>query len=266
MSLEAVLYEHWDWIDLILTVDKLPSAGLEAVYAAFPFFVPNCKARCEASGGAVLLDEGLMEGTARDWTHTEGWIDFSNDAFGVTIASPDAPLAQIGRINTGRWLQEFTPASAHYYSWLYHNYGSGEFPPQQSGPLIYRYRLRSYAGSFDAGAAYRLSREAALQPSAVPLRKNPDGALPEGETAFLQAEPRNIALSIERASDGMGRIARLRELSGSDSVARLRIDGAGEALRVTPLEEETDRFYPIIDGAVVCCVPAYGEIALRILE
>ncbi len=81
----------------------------------------------------------------------------------------------------------------------------------------------------------------------------------------MSVEPRNVALSIQRASDGLGRIARLRELSGSDSVARLRIEGASEAVRVTPLEEEIDRFYPIIDGSVVCCVPAFGEIALRIL-
>lgn len=264
-SLEAILYEHHDWIDIVLSVDKLPSAEPEAAYAAFPLFVPNCKTRCESSGGFVLVDEGFLEGTFRDWTHTEGCIDFSNDEFGVMVASPDAPLAQLGRINTGRWLQEFTPASAHCYSWLYHNYGSGEFPSQLSGPLTFRYRLRSYAGAFDAGAAYRLSRETALKPHAAPIRKRSSGGLPEGESAFLSVEPRNIALSIQRASDGLGRIARLRELSGSDSVARLRIEGASEALRVTPLEEEIDRFYPIIDGAVVCCVPAFGEIALRIL-
>lgn len=264
-SLEAILYEHHDWVDIVLTVDKLPSAAPESAYAAFPLFVPNCKTRCESSGGFVLADEGVMEGAVRDWTHTEGWVDFSNDEFGVAIASPDAPLAQLGRINTGRWLQEFTPASAHFYSWLCHNYGRGEFPPQLSGPLTFRYRLRSYAGAFDAGAAYRLSRETALAPHAAPIGKPSGGGLPEGETDFLSVEPRNIALSIQSASDGLGRIARLRELSGSDSVARLRINGATEALRVTPLEEEIDRFYPVIDGAVVCCVPAFGEITLRIL-
>ncbi len=264
-SLEAILYEHHDWVDIVLSVDKLPSAEPEAAYAAFPFYVPNCKTRCESSGGFILVDEGFLEGAVRDWTHTEGCIDFSNDEFGVTIASPDAPLAQLGRINTGRWLQEFTPASAHYYSWLYHNYGSGEFSPALSGPLTFRYRLRSYAGAFDAGAAYRLSRETALKPHAAQIRKRSSGGLPEGETAFLSVEPSNVALSIQRASDGLGKIARLQELSGNDSVARLRIDGASEALRVTPLEEEINRFYPIIDGAVVCCVPAFGEIALRIL-
>ena len=262
---EATLYEHCDWIDFAFSLDKLPIAEAESAYAAFPFFVPNCQTRFGSSAGFALADEGLMEGAVRDWVATEGWIDFSNDSFGVTIASPDAPLAQLGRVNTGRWLREFAPASAHFYSWLYNNYGAEEFPAEQSGEIMFRYRARSYEGAFDAGAAHRLAQETLLSPAARPLGKNGRGTLPPGAASFAELEPRNASLSIKRAADGIGRIARVRELSGRDTTVRLRANGMSEALRVSPLEEDLDGFYPVIDGWAICFVPAFGEIALRLL-
>ena len=44
----------------------------------------------------MSVDRDQIPGVCRDYFTVQQWVDFSNDALGVTIATPDNPLVQLG--------------------------------------------------------------------------------------------------------------------------------------------------------------------------
>lgn len=263
---EVVLYEHQDWVDLFITVDKLPVTDPEAIYIAFPFHIPRSVTRYDSAAGITQVDRDLLEGTCRDWVVAQNWVNFSNDRIGVTVATPDAPLVQFGRINTGRWQTRFAPRSATMLSWIMNNYWHTNYAAQQSGETTFQYRLTSHEGEFDPVAAWRFGAETAHPAIVEATTENPNGALPGDVHSCLRVEPAHVVVSALRASDdGAGMIAHLREIAGIDTVARITPASLGAAARVTPIGESIEgSVLPALDGSVIAHIPAHGLVTIRL--
>jgi alpha-mannosidase len=137
------------------------------------------------------------------------WIDVSNNDHGVTLATPDAPLVEVGAITNdprGRsvgWIKQLEPSTT-LYSYVMNNYWETNYKASQAGPTTFRYSIRPH-GRFGAGGAAKFGAEFGQPLIAVPV-DNKTTPRP----SFLSVEPAGIiATAFKPAADGDSWIIRL---------------------------------------------------------
>ena len=221
-------------VDVRVTIDKAAVRTPEGVHLAFPLRVRGGRLRFDVASAVVRPDSDQLRGAARNFVEAQSWVDVSNDSLGVTVATPDAPLVEIGGINAESPWMRGLPATQTFYSYVMNNYWHTNYKADQAGPVTFRYGLRPH-GAFAADAAARFGAEAreplvvaaaaggappsvpllAVSPAAVlatSLRPGPD---PRSWIVALQnpgAEARRVTLRWRggarvawTASDGAGR-------------------------------------------------------------
>ena len=187
----------------------------EATYLVFPFNLPNATARFDVGGLAVRPQDDQLPGVNRDYFTTQKWVDFCNNQFGVTIATPINPMCQLGDFHFAHNQARFTLPRATFLGWITNNYWECNFPYHQPGTVIARYRIQPYAGGFDELRAYRFGMESAFaQPAcqhmgeitvqqSLPLQGQ-FLQLPAGEIQTLQTraiEPGKLSLRLLNITD-----------------------------------------------------------------
>ena len=68
----------------------------EATYVVFPFNIPNAQARFDIGDTSVRPHIDQIPGSCRDYFTVQGWVDFNNGKHGMTIATPENPMVQLG--------------------------------------------------------------------------------------------------------------------------------------------------------------------------
>jgi alpha-mannosidase len=131
----------------------------EATYLLFPFNVPNAQARFDIGGMPVRPHLDQFAGSCRDYFTVQGWVDFNNGEHGITIATPENPMAQLGDFHFAHNQQDITLERAMFLGWATNNYWETNFPGMQPGTVTARYVIRPYAGDFDESRAHRLASE-----------------------------------------------------------------------------------------------------------
>ena len=82
----------------------------EATYLLFPFNISDAQARFDVGGVPVRPHLDQIPGSCRDYFTVQGWVDFNNGERGVTIATPENPMIQLGNFHFAHNLQEVTSA------------------------------------------------------------------------------------------------------------------------------------------------------------
>ncbi len=136
------------------------------------------------------------------------WIDASNPAFGITLATPDAPLIEISGItNDPRssvgWIKTF-PASTRVYSYVMNNYWETNYKASQPGTTTFDYALLAH-GEFDQAAATRFGMEHGHPLIVVPVDRDTRSIPP----LFELSTDDIIASTVKPADLGQGLIVRL---------------------------------------------------------
>jgi alpha-mannosidase len=230
-----------DWIEISNIVDKKRAAinphpedpafsrefsqhgGKESVQFAFPFAI---------SGGTMHIDIPLSEmrpevdqlpGSCKNWLPVGRWIDIADASHGVTWATLDAPLVEVGGITANLlgsqrdpniWREKIEPTQK-FYSWVLNNHWSTNYRAYQEGPVEFRYALRAHRG-YDPAAASRFSIGLS-QPLFATASSS--SSLP---APVLRVEPEDVlALTLKPSDDGNALILRLFGASGEDQRARL---------------------------------------------
>ncbi len=149
------MYHETDALEVTTHLVKQPQVEAEALYLAFPF----------DTQGPVTLDKALtwfeagqeqLPGTARDWYTVHSWMRAGGG--GPILCSMDAPMAQIGGIQTGQWSSDLPEPQGLVMSWLYNNYWATNFPASAHGPMIFRHRIYP-AATGEAAEAVRCGLE-----------------------------------------------------------------------------------------------------------
>ncbi len=226
----------------------------EATYVAFPFELPGATARYDTGFQSVLAGAEQLPGVCRDYFTVQGWVDFSNGERGVTIATPENPMVQLGGFHFGDYRQEFTLERALLLGWVTNNYWETNFRASQPGPVSSRYRILPYAGAFDEARAHRFGLEALHH---APLLQHlgeaaAEAALPErGSLLDLPQLPAAV-LRIKAADDGGGILIRLQNASDTRHTARIRsgLLTITSASRCDLLERPGDAI-PVREGEIV---------------
>jgi hypothetical protein len=258
---EIRVIDGLDRVEIIDMVDKTPIRAIEGVHFGFAFNVPNPQVRINSPGAVVQPEKDQLPGACKNWFSVERWVDVSNDNYGVTWVTADAPLMELGGLtanlprgqpNPDAYMKTIGP-SATLYSWVMNNHWHTNYRADQEGEMTFRYYLRPH-GAYDAIAAARFGLETTQPLIVVPAR----GQKPA--VSRLRVEPAGVLVSALKPSDvGKAIIVRLYGGSGKDAVAKLAWSKpAPKAVWLSDASEQ-----PLTGAPEAIKVPAWGVVTLR---
>lgn len=222
LTRELRLIAGLDRLEIIDTIDKTKVYRQEAVHIAFPFNVPNGVVRMDTPWAVVRPELDQLPGACKNYFTVQRWVDISNDRLGLTWATPDAPLIEIGKItNDPRdpsvgWIDTIEPSTT-IYSYVMNNYWETNYKATQEGPTTFRYAIRPHRG-YDGARATKFGVEIG-QPLVAVL--NPDG--PSPRSSVVRIEPSNVVATILKPSRN-GRAWILRLFNPTEQSHRVALD------------------------------------------
>ena len=221
LSREVRIIDGINRVDIINIIDKEKIYKQEGVHLAFAFNVPNGVMRMDTPWAVVRPETDQLPGACKNYFTVQRWVDVSNEDYGVTWATVDAPLIEIGNITsdprgkTVGWIKHIEPSTT-LYSYVMNNYWETNYKAGQEGPTTFRYSIKPHR-RFDSGMAARFGIESSQPLIAVPV----DSKTPVQET-ILSVKPAGVIVTAFKPSeDGTARIVRLFNASGKPEKARL---------------------------------------------
>jgi alpha-mannosidase len=170
-SSEIRLVEGIDRVDVIANIDKLAVRQKEGVHIAFPFSVPEGQLRYDVADGVVRPETDQLAGACKNFFSVESWVDISNREYGVTWATANAPLVELGEITAEQPWMKSIKTSSSIYSYVMNNYWHTNYKADQEGPVTFAYSIRPHA-AFDATEAAKFGTER-RQPLIVSVSGSP---------------------------------------------------------------------------------------------
>jgi alpha-mannosidase len=214
-----------DEIRIADTIDKLPVyPDEEAVHFGFNFHVPGSTIRMDMPFSVVRPDIDQTPHANKSVYPVGRWVDVSNDTVGVTCATLDSPMMQIGAITLpreawGDWRKTSQPGSAIYWN-VMNNYWHTNYKAYQNGPVTFRYVLRPH-GKYDQTAAQQFGIA-----QSQPLIVAPVSATqPDAKLGLTISNDAVLVTACHPAEDGIGWIVRL--YNGSDHAQKVTAGWTG---------------------------------------
>ncbi|MHC4693602.1 MAG: glycosyl hydrolase-related protein, partial [Planctomycetota bacterium] len=208
LSREVRLIAGMDRVDIINIIDKQKIYKQEAVHLVFPFNVPKGVMRMDTPWAVVRPETDQLPGACKNYFTIQRWIDVSNSDYGVTWATVDAPLVEVGAItNDPRggvgWIKKIEPSTT-LYSYVMNNYWETNYKAGQEGPTTFRYSIMPHR-RFDSGRASKFAIERSQPLIAVPVDKETSG-----RNSILTVDSSDVIVSAFKPSeDGKAWIVRL---------------------------------------------------------
>jgi alpha-mannosidase len=241
-------------VDVIDVIDKKAIREKEAVHLGFACDVPGGVMRMDIPWGVMRPEDDQIPGSCKNWFSVGRWVDVSNGQYGLTWATLDAPMVEVGAItddklgsipNPDDWLAHVQPSQT-FYSMVMNNHWHTNYKADQDGPTTFRYSLLAH-GPFDPVAAQRFGI-ASSQPLVAVVAQGPAPS----ERPLLEIDtPGAIAASIKPSEDRKAWIVRLFNISGESTRSTLRWGTAApKSLWISNLAEER-------------VAPAAGAIEIR---
>ncbi len=195
----------------------------ESLQFAFSFSVPGGRMAIDLALGNMRPELDQLPGSCKNWMPVGRWIDISNDDYGVTWATLDAPLVEIGGITATMlgsqrdpsvWRKHIEPTQT-FYSWIMNNHWGTNYLAYQQGKVEFRYALRPH-GRPNAAEASRFA--IGLTQPLLAVGSDVEPVL----TPLLRIEPADVlVLTLKPSDDGQAWIMRIFGASGEARQARL---------------------------------------------
>ncbi len=158
-------------VDLTNTVDKKNVYEPEAVHFAFPFNVPDGTIRIDIPWAVARVESDQLPGACKNYFTAQRWADVANEKRGITLATIDAPLLEVGQITCDPtavgWIKQLEPSQT-LYSYVMNNYWETNYKAGQEGPTTFRYSLQPH-GKYDQERVQRFGIERSQPLLAVPV-------------------------------------------------------------------------------------------------
>lgn len=228
LTREIRLYAGIDQVEIINTLDKQRVYEKENVRFAFPFNVQEPQTRMDMAWAVVRPEVDQLQGANRNYFTIQRWVDVSNGQKGVTLATPDAPLLEVGGMNGEAWKKgpgqtwaKTSASSSLLYSWVMNNSWHTNYRAYQEGIVTFRYVIAGHDG-FEASQAEKLGREASL-----PLLAVSRGV--KLEVPFkLEGDPQIVVTSMVPENGGRDLLVRLYNSGDQPSRVELVTDKSRE--------------------------------------
>ncbi|MCX7426819.1 MAG: glycosyl hydrolase family 38, partial [Planctomycetia bacterium] len=249
-----------DRVDIANVLDKKDVRDKEAVHLGFAFNVPEGTMRVETPWAVVRPEADQLPGSCKNYLSVGRWVDVSNEGSGVTWATVDAPLVEVGAITvdvpshlgTAGWIRRLEPTRT-FYSYLMNNYWETNYKASQDGPTQFRYAICPH-GKFDSAAAARFGIERSRPMVVVPV----DEKTPEVASLARVEPPEVIVTSLAPSADGRAWMLRLFNPTGEPRQATVRWSSPPKRVSLSsPLEPSGKE----VAGPVE--LPGRGIVTLR---
>jgi alpha-mannosidase len=247
-SSEIRLVEGINRVDVITNINKLAVRQKEGVHIAFPFSVPEGQLRYDVADGVVRPEVDQLAGACKNFFSVESWVDISNQEYGVTWATANAPLVEIGEITAEQpWIKSIKTSSS-IYSYVMNNYWHTNYKADQEGPVTFAYSIRPHA-AFDATEAAKFGTEK-RQPLIVGVSDSPQSLhLPLLEISSTKI----LVSSIKPAAVANSWLVHVYNPTPADQMARVRWKhGERLSIRRSDAAGESDKSVPNFE------LPAFG--------
>jgi hypothetical protein len=235
-------------VEVVLT--KAPTAAPHGIYLPLPTsLAEGWDCDFETGGAVVKLDAEQLPYASRHYITTQRFIRIADDRHELTVASPDAPLWQIGGFTFGRFGEpdgRVARPRPTLLAWLTNNYWSTNFQADQGGQIRFRFTLlagprRPLGDSAQAAIARTQPLAAHVYAERGPVRAAA-GTLLETELGELlltrlEAEGEGVALTLLNPSD---EAVTAKIAAGTLVPKRAHVTSlAGEPAREAPVNEGT---------------------------
>lgn len=175
----------------------------QANYLAFPLALQKPRVRIDLGGTGIEPEFQQLPGTCRDYFTVQRWVDFHDGGRGMTIATPDNPLVQLGGFHFAQDCRKFELEQALFLGWVTNNYWETNFRAHQPGRVSSRYRLAPYAGEYDESRAHRFGLESEqLRPLTQHLGEPALADNPPAGQLLSLPEPPILVLSMKPLGPG----------------------------------------------------------------
>jgi hypothetical protein len=237
LSREIRVTAGLDHVEIIDTLDKENIYEKEAVHLAFPFKVPGGVVRMDIPFAVARPEADQLEGSCKNYFTVQRWVDVSNEEYGVTWATIDAPLVEVGALTNDPtvvgWIKTLEPSTT-LYSYVMNNYWETNYKASQDGPTLFRYALRPHAG-YDAAAAQQFGIACSQ-----PLVAVPAGETAQAAPARVRIMPEGVVATVLKPSDdGQAQILRLFNATGQAQNVKLEwAQPKPERVEISTLAEE----------------------------
>jgi alpha-mannosidase len=252
-----------DRLEIINTVDKQAVRAKESVHFGFAFDVPEARTRIDIPWAVFQPDEDQLPAACKNWLCVGRWADVSNDKYGVSWATLDAPLMELGAITAVvmgegkppyKWLDKLAP-SATFYSWAMNNHWFTNYRAEQSGPTVFRYAIMPH-GQYDPIAAQRFGIECSQPLVAV----GAEGPAPDGRPLVELDSPDVIVAALKPSNDREALIVRLFAAAGRET--KVNLSRGGKPLENVWLSNLAEERVSQLAGPLE--LPAWGMATLRV--
>jgi hypothetical protein len=131
-------------ISLISIIDKEKVLTPEGVHIGFPFNVPGGVMHINLAYGIYKPEADQLTAACKNYFTPEKWIDISNQNYGITWVTNDAPLIEIRDITADAtaygWIGTLKPLQT-IYSYVMNNYWETNYKADQEGKVTFRYSI-----------------------------------------------------------------------------------------------------------------------------
>jgi alpha-mannosidase len=256
LTREIRVIDGIDRVELINVVDKEKVRTKEGVHFAFPLSVAEGVMRMDIPWAVARPEVDQLPGACKNWFTVQRWIDTSNDQYGVTWATSDAPLVEVGSITAETpWIKTLQPTQT-LYSYVMNNYWFTNYKADQEGPTSFRYSLRPHAGGYNAIEAARFGIEQSQPLVVVPCGGDAPATIPSHLTVDA---PNVIVAALKPSADRQALILRLFNVAERAAKVKLTFGApVPKGVWISDLAEEPQGK---VTGPVD--LPALGMVTLR---
>ncbi|MGQ9576502.1 MAG: glycosyl hydrolase-related protein [Thermoguttaceae bacterium] len=222
---ELRVVDGLDRLDITDVLDRPQVRTPEGIHLGFALNVPDGVMRLDIPWGVLRPEVDQLPGACKNYLSVGRWLDVSNAQFGLTVATVDAPLVEIGRIRMDvvpspfepkNWVKKIEPSQT-FFSYVMNNYWETNYKADQEGLTGFRYSLWPH-GRFDPAAASRFGIERSQPLVVVPVSPKTPVA-----TSMLAIDPPEVLLSsLKPSEDKKGVMVRLLNASQRPAQARVQ--------------------------------------------
>lgn len=192
-------------------------------YYAFPFDVPNPTRLVHLNGTVAEYAKSVTTHGTDTYMAAREWLCAENGSFGVALLTDDTQLFEFDHIHPDKTDAGNPGAGSAVYSYFANDWVQMHIPGGgQHLHFSLRYAIVSYEGNHTSAGIPQLAERFAnpVFSTVIPRQK---GSLPEDQCSFLNADGTRI-LTLKRADDGNGLIARLYDPNGTPTAPTFSSD------------------------------------------
>jgi hypothetical protein len=222
-NLQTILCLDSDRLLITNTLVKEKNYDPEALRFAFPFLMSDATLRYDLAFAQCIPELDQTTNANRNFITITNSVNISNNDFGISWCSPDAPLIEIGEMRNDPvelGYEKFLEPSTNFYSYVMNNYWETNYLAAQEGEVTIRYEIRLNDHGYNPAQDKKAGIEARQPLTLIPVNADQVAI----ETFFEIDNPNIISFSARPVKEGI--LISVFNCSAQDETLKIpRMDG-----------------------------------------